>query len=154
MAGVTTQRGGRRHALGAIAGLLLGLASACNATADATPAAVVDSSPDSNWQTIEYHGVRVDIPVAWERSDMDDCEFKFEHWAPLDSGACGRGSGVSFYASATFDPAHGPGVHRSDTAGAAEPSWGGYVGAGDVDVYVADDSRDLVVRVLDSVRDE
>ena len=85
---------------------------------------------------------------------MDDCEFKFEHWAPLDSGACGRGSGVSFYASATFDPAHGPGVHRSDTAGADEPSWGGYVGAGDVDVYVADDSRDLVLRVLDSVRDE
>jgi hypothetical protein len=98
---------GRRHVLGAIACLLLGLASACNATSDATPAAVVDSSPDSNWQTIEYHGVRVDIPVAWERSDMDDCEFKFEHWAPLDSGACGRGSGVSFYASATFDPAEG-----------------------------------------------
>jgi hypothetical protein len=38
--------------------------------------------------------------------------------------------------------------------GADDPSWGGYVGAGDVDVYVADDSRDLVVRVLDSVRDE
>ena len=45
-------------------------------------------------------------------------------------------------------------VHQSDTMGADDPSWGGYVGAGDVDVYVADDSRDLVVRVLDSVRDE
>jgi hypothetical protein len=51
-------------------------------------------------------------------------------------------------------PAHGLGVHRSDTTGADEPSWGGYVGAGGVDVYVADDSRDLVVGVLDSVRDE
>lgn len=32
------------------------------------------------WKTIEYDGVRVDIPATWERWDMGSCEFTFERW--------------------------------------------------------------------------
>lgn len=111
-------------------------------------AEVVGESSQPGWKTIRYHGVSVDIPSTWDRTDMDDCEFEFEHWAPVGAAGCGMDGGVAFYASATFDPAHGPGVRRSeDSQGAA---WGGYTSAGQFAVHVADSDREVVVRVLRS----
>src|SRR4051812_12743085 len=71
-------------------------------------AQVVAQSPAPGWKTIQYRGVRVDIPLAWERTDMSDCdcEFEFEHWAAPGAASCGMHGGMTFYASATFDPAH------------------------------------------------
>jgi hypothetical protein len=104
------------------------------------------------WKTIEHRGVQIDIPSAWERLDMSDCEFQFEQWAPPDSSPCDSEGGVAFYGSATFDPAHGPGVRRTTTNGTDAATWGGYVYAGDFAVYASDTDRDLVQGVLDSVR--
>ncbi len=107
----------------------------------------------SGWTTIEHDGVRVDVPASWEHADMDDCEFGFEHWGPAGGPACGQGGGVSFYGSATFDPAHGPGVRRAGRAdGPDSPTWAGYAYAGDYAVYASDDTRSVVRRVLRSAR--
>ena len=111
-------------------------------------AEVVGDSSHPGWTTIEYEGVRVDIPASWERSDRSDCEFQFELWAPPGSRGCTWVGGVAFYASATFDPARGPGVVRTESRG--EPEWGGYAYAGDFAVYAADDDRETVARVLKS----
>jgi hypothetical protein len=56
---------------------------------------------------------------------------------------------VAFYAAATFDPAQEPGVRRTEHPGDA--AWGGYTYAGDWAVYVSDDDRATVQRVLTSV---
>ncbi len=80
---------------------------------------------------------------------MQDCEFQFERWAPPQLRPCGQDGGVSFYASATFDPKYGPGIRHDDTS--SDPrAWAGYVVAGDFAVYVVDHDRDLVRRVLRS----
>jgi hypothetical protein len=102
------------------------------------------------WRTIEYDGVRVDVPPAWRRSDMGGCEFAFEHWGPPGPPACGRDGGVAFYRSATFDPARGPGVRRTGTGSGRGAAWAGYAYAGDLAVYAADDDRRVVQRVLES----
>lgn len=82
---------------------------------------------------------------------MENCEFQIERWAPPDLPGCRPAGGVSFYGSDTFDPAHGPGIRRDDTATDA-PAWAGYVYAGDFAVYVVDGDRDLVQRVLGSAK--
>ena len=75
------------------------------------------------------------------------------HWEPPDAAACARGGGVAFYASATFDPVHGPGVRRAGVTGAdASPAWGGYVVIGDFAVYASDNRRDVVQNILGSTR--
>ena len=111
-------------------------------------AEVVDDSSHPGWMTIRYQGVRVDIPASWERSDREDCEFQFEVWAPPESNSCQWAGGVAFYGSATFDPAHEPGVRRTESRD--EPEWGGYTYAGDFAVYASDDDRETVLRVLQS----
>ncbi len=114
---------------------------------------VDDPSTADGWQTIEYDGVRVDLPADWVRSDRDGCEFVFERWAEPEGAGCDTdGDGLSFYVSATFDPAHGPGVRRGDPSvdGAA---WAGYAEAGGYAVYVSGSDRELVATVLASVRD-
>ena len=111
---------------------------------------VGDSQSQEGWKTIDYEGVQIDIPSAWERLDMSDCEFQFERWARPDSPLCDFEGGAAFYGSATFDPAHGPSVRRTTENGIA--TWGGYVYAGDFAVYASDGDRDQVQEVLDSVR--
>ncbi len=81
---------------------------------------------------------------------MSECEFEFESWARPDSPPCDFEGGAAFYGSATFDPAHGPGVRRTTENGTA--TWDGYVYAGDFAVYASDSDRDLVREVLDSAR--
>jgi len=102
------------------------------------------------WKTIEYAGVRIDIPVAWKRLDRSGCESAAEHWGPPPSDPCAFERGVGFYVSASFDPAYGPGVRRSTEDGTS--AWGGYVLAGDLAVYASSEERGVVKRVLDSAR--
>lgn len=112
---------------------------------------VTGTSAASGWKTIAYRGVRVEIPTGWQRSDRDDCEFEFERWAePAETGCATEGEGVSFYGSATFDPAYGPGLRRGDAVldGAA---WAGYTETGDYAVYTSGADRELVADILDSV---
>src|SRR3954453_11918132 len=96
----------------AVAALVLLLVN--RATGQDGAQVVTSSAARGGWKTIEYRGVRVDIPQTWERSDRDDCEFHFEQWGPPESAGCDSGEGVAFYFSATFDPAHGPGVRHVD----------------------------------------
>jgi hypothetical protein len=112
----------RRH-LGIVAlGLVLVAAAVAGffmwrgaATSSAAQVVVDDAATPSGWKTVDYEGVRVDIPSEWARSDRRDCEFAFERWAQPDEVGCdAKGDGVSFYVSATFDPKHGPGVMRGD----------------------------------------
>jgi hypothetical protein len=112
-------------------------------------AEVVGESP-TGWKTIEYDGVRVDIPAAWERADMGGCEFEFELWAPPESDDCGFGDGVAFYGSATFDPSRRPGLWREEDAD--DPRWVGYTYAGEFAVNVSAPDRALARRVLASAR--
>ena len=112
---------------------------------------VVGDSPSAEgWKTIEYGGVTIEIPSAWERLDMSDCEFQSERWAEPDSPPCDFEGGAAFYGSATLDPANGPGVRRTTENGIA--TWGGYVYSGDFAVYASDSDRDLVQAVLDSAQ--
>jgi hypothetical protein len=140
----------RLLAVVALCASLLGGAVLWYVTVHDGGAQVVAESPQPGWKTIQYQGVKVDIPSAWERTDMDDCEFEFEHWAPPGAADCGMGGGVAFYASATFDPAHGPGVIRNGATQGAR--WGGYTDTGELAVYVSDSDRALVRRVLNSTR--
>jgi len=107
-----------------------------------------DPSADG-WKTIEYQGVQVDIPAGWIRADMSACEFQFERWTPPELPACSPDGGVAFFASATFDPARGPGLWHDDSAkdGAA---WMGYVYVDDFAVDAAGDDRSVVQHVLKS----
>ena len=112
---------------------------------------VSDSSAKAGWKTIEYQGIRVDIPAGWERWDLDDCEFQFEHWGPPGSSVCTSGAGVAFYGSATYDAAHGPGIRRAAATGRGG-AWEGYVDVGEFVVYTSDDDRDVVEALLNSAR--
>jgi hypothetical protein len=146
----TVSRSARLLALAAVCAALLAVGliwfrAAGAPRAEAVAEAVSQPPAPEMWKTIEYRGVRVDIPSAWERPDTSGCEFRFERWASPDSPRCG-GEGVVFYGSATFDPAHGPGVRRTAAL------WAGYVFAGDYAVYASGSERDLVQRVLDSAR--
>jgi hypothetical protein len=92
------------------------------------------------------------VPPAWDRLDTSACEFQAEHWGPADVEPCSSGIGLWFYASATFDPATGPGVHAEPPSDQLpEGGWAGYVTRSDVAVYAADFDREVVRRILRSV---
>ena len=105
------------------------------------------------WKTIEYRGVQIDIPSAWHRPDMRDCEFEPARWAPAESSSCRFEGGVAFYGSATFCPAYGPGIRQTAANGLTAATWSGYVYAGDFAVYARDKDRNLVQEVLGSARE-
>ena len=74
------------------------------------------------WHTVEHEGVLVDIPGGWHELDTSKCEFGFVRFGPDGADACTFDhEGLGFYASATFDPKHGPGVidERKRAAGPA-----------------------------------
>ena len=147
---------------------LAALAAACfavvlilvNATGDSRPAVVADSpapvEASSNvpvrdgWKTVAYQGVQIDIPNAWERLDMTDCELHFEQWSHRS-----RRRVVSKEALRSISPQRST---RSTLRASGEPpevrtpAWNGYVYAGDYAVYAAHSDRDLVQGVLDSAR--
>jgi hypothetical protein len=112
-------------------------------------AQVVDEAAASTgWKVLEYEGVRVDVPADWERLDQTACEFEFERWGPPGTGECDYDGGVAFYGASTFDPAHGPGIRRSDSED--EPMWDGYAYAGEFAVYASDEDRPVVAEILRS----
>ncbi|WP_433832822.1 hypothetical protein ACQP2E_17145 [Actinoplanes sp. CA-015351] len=137
-----------RVALLAAGCAVLGAVALCGprASPEAPPAAPV-SAPASQavWKTIEYRGVRVDVPGDWEQANMSACSFSVHKWAPPGAPACDPKTGVVFYGSATFDPAHGPGLRE-----AGSETWAGYVYAGAFAVYATSTDRALVQRILDS----
>ena len=111
----------------------------------------VEAPSSESWQTIEHRGVQVDIPATWERMDTSTCEFEIARWGDPAFSPCEFEHGVTFYGSALFDPAHGPGVVRS--AIDRDVMWSGYAYAGDYAVYVFDnDDRQLVRDILASAR--
>jgi hypothetical protein len=149
---MTVMRGSRRvrHRVvtALVAALMVAGPTSCATSQHSRPGAT-DASTGDGWKAIEYEGVQVDIPAGWTRTDVQDCEFQFERWAPPDLRPCGPDGGVSFYPSATFDPKYGPGIRHDDRA--SDPrAWAGYVLAGDFAIYVVDDDRDLVHDVLAS----
>lgn len=138
----------------AVLGWCLAIVLACSACLEQRATIVDDSAGDAS-QTISYQGVRVTIPDSWERLDLDSCEFDFEAWGPPSQDPCQAEVGVAFYASATFDPATGPGAHRVTDGRGDDPDWAGYVDAGfEWSVYVQDDSEDVVRSALVSVTSE
>ena len=151
---MTVPKLSRRHTVWVVAAVacaaVLALGVGCYPAKGPRAEVVDEAGTSTTWKTIEYEGVRVDVPAAWQRFDMDDCEFRFERWGLPSSANCSGGSAVAFYGSATFDPAHGPGVRRAK--GPGEPPWGGYAYAGDFAVYVTGLDRGTVQRVLKSAR--
>jgi len=121
-----------------------------------------DDTPDGNrvatdpsdqapkgWHTVEHEGLLVDIPGGWGRLDTSSCEFEMVKYGPSGSDPCAYDDeSLNFYASATFDAAHGPGL-RSE-----EGQWAGYVYTGDWAVYATIADLDQARRVLGSARKE
>lgn len=107
-------------------------------------AVVVDAGVVDGWRTMAYDGVSVDVPADWQRLDKSSCEWDFVQLGPPGADPCEQEEGVSFYASATFDAKHRPGL-RGGT---------GYVGAGAWAVYVSGVDPDVAWRVLGSAREE
>lgn len=135
-----------RAAVGAaLAVLLVGVPVGLVArdSSSSTGEVVVDGAVVDGWRTVTYDGVSVDVPDAWQRLDMSSCEWEFVQLGPATADPCEQTDGVSFYGSATFDPATGPGLRGRS----------GYVGAGDRIAYVTADP-DVAWRVLASAREE
>jgi hypothetical protein len=161
MASLTTSRGARFLASAAACAALLAVvliwfrapgAPRPQPVASAPAQQTAARSAEPGWKTIEYRGVQLDVPSDWERLDLSECEFRSERWAPPGSPPCDFEGGAVFYGSATFDPAHGPGVRRTGANGTDAAAWAGYVYAGDFAVYARHTDRDLVQRVLDTAR--
>ncbi len=145
----TATLGARRSA--AVVGLAAALVAAVAwiQAGGSSPSRAIDASPSqSGWKTVEYEGVRVDVPAAWKRVDTGDCEFQFIRWAHPEAPTCDFDEGVAFYGSDTFDPAHRPGIRRTIENGT--PAWAGYTYAGDFAVYVSHGDRDVVRKILGS----
>jgi hypothetical protein len=107
---------------------------------------------DDGWQQVTYRGVDLEVPPGWRRLDMKGCEFTFERWGPANLDPCSNDAGLWFHASATFDPATGPGVHKAPkSAHLPDGGWAGYVTRGDLVVDVADPDQAVVRRILQSV---
>jgi hypothetical protein len=138
--------------LAAGAALLSAVLLGYQALGDSGAEVVSDSSTKSGWKTIEFQGVRVDIPSGWERSDADDCDSPVqEQWGAPGSAGCFQRAGISFFSSATYDAAYPPGVRRGGQDGDSN-AWAGYVRVGEFAVYGYDSDRDVVGLLLDSAR--
>ena len=107
---------------------------------------------DDGWQQVTYRGVDLEVPPGWKRLDMAECDLQPERWGPAGLDPCADDAGLWFWASATFDPATGPGVHTAAaSADLPDGGWAGYVTRGDVVVDVADPDQAVVRRILQSV---
>lgn len=116
------------------------------------PSQAAQPSSTPEWQTIEHRGVSVDIPGHWQKQDTSECNFEIARWGDPESSPCEFENGITFYGSALFDPAHGPGVVNDTENGSV--GWSGYTYAGQFAVYVFNNhERELVRRILSSARD-
>lgn len=152
----------RRLAVGAVAVVLAIVAPAAvltGAGGDGAGDEVVgndetSTAPTGQWQTVAEGEVRVEIPGDWSRFTCDFDGFEGEVFGPTEVDACGFGTYVALYGSATFDPAHGPGVITEGVESVVPASWGGYVYAGDQAAVSSTPDRDLTRRILASARVE
>jgi hypothetical protein len=101
------------------------------------------------WKTVEFNGVRVDIPTSWNPVTANECEFRFAEHRP-DSNICVLTPGISIFGSALFDPYRLPGLTHEVQDG--KTVWAGYVYAGDMVVSTSSFDREVAQRVLDSAR--
>lgn len=102
------------------------------------------------WHTVEHDGALVDLPGGWGELDTSSCEFQWVRYGPPGTDPCdGDAEGLSFYASATFDPARGPGLDIDLENGSS-----GYVYAGDWAVWVTSRGPQEAMRILGSARTE
>jgi hypothetical protein len=116
------------------------------------PVSRVTGTTDDGWQQVTYLGVDLEVPPDWERVDMAGCIGTTERWGPKGLDPCADDLGLWFLASATFDPATGPGVHTAPKSkNLPDGGWTGYVTRGDVVVDVTDPDQDVVRRILRSV---
>jgi len=116
------------------------------------PVSSVTDTTDDGWQVVSYLGVTVEVPPGWARLDMGFCGESTERWGPADLDPCATDLGLWFLASATFDPATGPGVHAAPASdNLPQGGWAGYVTRGKVVVNVAGPDQNVVRRVLQSV---
>jgi hypothetical protein len=116
------------------------------------PVSKATDTTDDGWQVLSYLGVTVEAPPDWERLDMSGCATTSEHWGPAALDPCADDAGLWFLASATFDPATGPGVHTVPaSANLGKGGWGGFVTRGKVVVDVSADDQAVVRRILQSV---
>ena len=153
MALMPFRRSARLPLFGAACAVLLSAGVGLYATRDPRAEVIAESADASEWKTLAYEGVSVDIPSDWERLDMGDCEFRFERWAPPGVPPCDPDAeGIAFYGSATFDPDLGPGVIRNDGADPQIPDWEGYVYAGDFAVHASGNDRAVVEGILNSAK--
>ncbi len=121
-------------------------------TGHAPASSRVSGTTDDGWNQVTYRGVTVELPPSWKRLDTAICEAPRERWSIAAQAPCDGDAGVTFLASATFDPATGPGVHTSPPSGAfPQGAWMGYVTRGDVVINVLDPDQDVVRRILQSV---
>jgi hypothetical protein len=114
----------------------------------------VTGTTDDGWQVVTYRGLHLVVPPSWRRLDMDACDGDLpqERWGTAELDPCAPDAGLWFLASATFDPATGPGVHTAPVSESLpEGGWAGYVTRGDVVVDVADADEAVVRRILQSV---
>lgn len=104
----------------------------------------------SAWQTVEHEGALVEVPGNWERLDTSSCEFQRVRFGPRNGDPClTHVEGLSFYGSATFDPAHGPGV----VTGGAGLLQSAYVYAGEWVIYAQMEDPIKLRQVLGSARE-
>jgi hypothetical protein len=102
--------------------------------------------PAQEWQTVTHEDARAEIPGDWRKFTCDFDGFESEIYGPSEKDACGFGTYLAFYGSATFDPANMPGeITGTDSSG-------GYVYAGDWAVSSSTPDRDLTRRILASAR--
>jgi hypothetical protein len=107
--------------------------------------------PASGWQTVVHDDVSVDLPGDWQSFTCDFDGFTSEIYGPTRDDACGFGTYVAFYASATFDPADLPGVITTGR-GPENGTWGGYVYAGQYAVSASTIDADLTRHLLATAR--
>jgi len=116
------------------------------------PISRVTDTTDDGWQVVSYLGVKVELPPDWARLDMGACVGSSEHGGPSGLDPCAGDVGLWFVASATFDPATGPGVHTAPPSdNLPDGGWSGYVTRGKVVVNVAGPDQEVVRRILQSV---
>lgn len=101
----------------------------------------------TQWQTVAKDDVRAEVPGDWTRFTCDFDGFTSDVYGPTERDACGFGTYLAFYSSATYDAISEPGVVMTGSG-----SVGGYVYAGDQAVSVSTTDRDLTLRILGSAR--
>ena len=128
---------------------VMALAAACVAVLVGYLIWIQPSDGSADWKTVEFRGVRVEIPAQWEASKLKDCSQG--RWGPADAVTCDGTDGVEFVGSnSDLYGSASDGVRKDNTY--ARPHWTGVADVSDLHVIAFSFDRDVVDRVLNSVR--